>query len=630
MARILEDISALVIRAVLQHRALQLIALAILLPILATLRAILVIRQWYRHTPKAPRSPVITVESVAGGMFPPRSRQHSDATTAAGPISPVKSRPARRSRVTSVTSDGSSITSTTGLRRTAAGSMDSLPLAPPASDLLEPGAAAWIGMRTSMSADYSSDTSSTLPGRADKYKRKLRDLWNSPLPAIMTHPRHRGRRGSGTASSQVSMSSAHSGSTATATALPDVAPLAIVRTPASVFASLADFQYPDRYFTLPNGLRVHYIDVDPIEVGAAPGVRRTRNGRTMILLHGALAWSYHYRKIVPILLDLGYRVIAIDFPGHGKSDKPMQPSSVTLGLYVSTLIEFFTSILHPLVPQPPTAPGAPPSAIPIIASPVFVVAQGMSAAVAALAIKDSPAVSMGTAGLTILSGYAPPHRDAIPALDQLPALLAATAASICRVAVALHRGLASWVPRPSRVAAASCTRTGTTVAGYDTPYTGGSAFPVAPLASPLHFPVPVIGEIPIERVAAVFAPGTAASKGLDPAPLTTGERWAARLARVAHVLDRETALEMDAAKLALREWASTGTKVAVMWGRNDRVWPVALGEWWADLCDAPLRVFDGAGHYLAEDEPVRLAHALDEVVVARVAERSVGAAGFAG
>ncbi|KAJ3373876.1 hypothetical protein GGF31_008761 [Allomyces arbusculus] len=624
---ILEDVPALVICVVLQHRTLQLIALAILLPILATLRAMLAVQQWYQHTPKAPRSPVITVENVTSGTFPSRSRQPSDATTAAGPISPVKSRPARRSRVTSVASDGSSITSATGLRRSAAGSMDSLPLTPTTTDLLEPGTAAWIGMRPSMSADYtSSDSSSTLPGRADKYKRKLRDLWNSPLPTIMTHPRHRARRGSGTASSQVSMSSVHSGSTATATALPDVAPLAIVRTPASAFASLADFQYPDLYFTLPNGLRVHYIDVDPIEVGAAPRVRRTRNGRTMILLHGALAWSYHYRKIIPILLDLGYRVIAIDFPGHGKSDKPMQPSSVTLGLYVSTLIEFFTFVLHPLIPQPPTALGAPSSAISIIASPVFIVAQGMSAAVAALAIKDSPAVSMGTAGLTILSGYAPPHRDAIPGLDQAPALLAATTASICRVAVALHRGFASWVPRPSRVAAASCTRTATAVQGYDTPYTGGSAFPVAPLVSPLHFPVPVIGEIPIERVAAVFAPGSAASKGLDPAPLTSGERWAARLARVAHVLDRETALEMDAAKLALREWASHGTKVAVMWGRNDKVWPVALGEWWADLCDAPLRVFEGAGHYLAEDEPVRLAHALDEVVVARVAERT----GFAG
>jgi pimeloyl-ACP methyl ester carboxylesterase len=42
----------------------------------------------------------------------------------------------------------------------------------------------------------------------------------------------------------------------------------------------------------------------------------------VLCLHGQPSWSYLYRKMVPLLVASGLRVIAPDLPGYGKSDKP--------------------------------------------------------------------------------------------------------------------------------------------------------------------------------------------------------------------------------------------------------------------------------------------------------------------
>ena len=43
---------------------------------------------------------------------------------------------------------------------------------------------------------------------------------------------------------------------------------------------------------------------------------------TIILLHGFPQTSYQYRKVIPILTNAGYRVIAPDYRGAGESSKP--------------------------------------------------------------------------------------------------------------------------------------------------------------------------------------------------------------------------------------------------------------------------------------------------------------------
>jgi tRNA(adenine34) deaminase len=86
-----------------------------------------------------------------------------------------------------------------------------------------------------------------------------------------------------------------------------------LRTPDSAFADLPDYPWAPRYISdLPSlaGLRMHYLDEGPHE------------GLTWLCLHGNPAWSYLYRKMIPVFLVAGHRVVAPDLIGFGKSDKP--------------------------------------------------------------------------------------------------------------------------------------------------------------------------------------------------------------------------------------------------------------------------------------------------------------------
>ena len=82
-----------------------------------------------------------------------------------------------------------------------------------------------------------------------------------------------------------------------------------VRTPDDCFKNLPDFPYAPNYVEV-DGLRLHYIDEGP------------KNGQVVVLLHGQPDWSYLYRKMIPLLVDAGHRVIVPDMIGMGRSDKP--------------------------------------------------------------------------------------------------------------------------------------------------------------------------------------------------------------------------------------------------------------------------------------------------------------------
>lgn len=94
-----------------------------------------------------------------------------------------------------------------------------------------------------------------------------------------------------------------------------------LRTPDARFAGLPDFAYAPHYVdTLPGyeGLRAHYLDEGPRDAA-----------RTYLCLHGEPTWSYLYRKMLPVLLESGARVIAPDFFGFGRSDKPVDDAAYT-------------------------------------------------------------------------------------------------------------------------------------------------------------------------------------------------------------------------------------------------------------------------------------------------------------
>ncbi len=70
------------------------------------------------------------------------------------------------------------------------------------------------------------------------------------------------------------------------------------------------------------GLRAHYLDVGP------------RNAdHTFLCLHGEPTWSYLYRKMMPVFLESGARIVAPDFFGFGRSDKPVQDATYTFNFH---------------------------------------------------------------------------------------------------------------------------------------------------------------------------------------------------------------------------------------------------------------------------------------------------------
>ena len=98
-------------------------------------------------------------------------------------------------------------------------------------------------------------------------------------------------------------------------------PRAVLRTPEACFAGLSDFPYRPHY-TEVGGLRIAHIDEGP------------RDGPTVLLMHGEPTWSYLYRKMIPLVVAAGYRVIAPDLIGFGRSDKPSQRSDYTYQRHV--------------------------------------------------------------------------------------------------------------------------------------------------------------------------------------------------------------------------------------------------------------------------------------------------------
>jgi haloalkane dehalogenase len=80
-----------------------------------------------------------------------------------------------------------------------------------------------------------------------------------------------------------------------------------VRTPEEVFAGLPDFPFEPRYREV-EGLRLAHLDEG--------------EGAPVVFVHGEPTWSFLWRKAIPPVRDAGYRCIAPDLVGFGRSDKP--------------------------------------------------------------------------------------------------------------------------------------------------------------------------------------------------------------------------------------------------------------------------------------------------------------------
>lgn len=115
-----------------------------------------------------------------------------------------------------------------------------------------------------------------------------------------------------------------------------------VRTPAARFEHLPAYPWAPHYVSdLPAlaGLRMHYLDEGPAQ---APLV--------FLCLHGCPGWSYQYRKMLPIWSTAGHRVVAPDFIGFGKSDKPKREAAHTFEFHRQSLLQLVQKLdLHNIV-----------------------------------------------------------------------------------------------------------------------------------------------------------------------------------------------------------------------------------------------------------------------------------------
>ena len=107
-----------------------------------------------------------------------------------------------------------------------------------------------------------------------------------------------------------------------------------LRTPDERFSNLPDFDYPVSYADdIPGyeGLRGAWIDTGAKDAD-----------RVFLCLHGEPSWSFLYRKMIPVFLESGARVVAPDLLGFGRSDKPAEQSDYSFDFhrdYLLRLIE---------------------------------------------------------------------------------------------------------------------------------------------------------------------------------------------------------------------------------------------------------------------------------------------------
>lgn len=108
------------------------------------------------------------------------------------------------------------------------------------------------------------------------------------------------------------------------------------RTPDAHFDNLPGYDFAPHYIeTLSGyeGLRVHYIDEGPKDAD-----------RVFLCLHGQPSWAYLYRKMIPVFLESGARVIAPDWLGFGRSDKPVDDDVYTYHFHRNMMMAFIEAL----------------------------------------------------------------------------------------------------------------------------------------------------------------------------------------------------------------------------------------------------------------------------------------------
>jgi haloalkane dehalogenase len=103
----------------------------------------------------------------------------------------------------------------------------------------------------------------------------------------------------------------------------------VFRTPDERFEGLPGYDFEPHYVEV-EGLRMHYLDEG--------------EGDPVVCFHGEPTWSYLYRKMIPELVESGHRVIAPDYAGFGRSDKPTERRWYTYDRHVEAVTRLLEQV----------------------------------------------------------------------------------------------------------------------------------------------------------------------------------------------------------------------------------------------------------------------------------------------
>lgn len=106
---------------------------------------------------------------------------------------------------------------------------------------------------------------------------------------------------------------------------------AYIRTPEERFKGLHGYPFAPHYYQLQE-LRLHYVDEGPQQ---APVV---------LMMHGEPTWAYLYRRMIPLFVDAGYRALAPDLIGFGRSDKPLKISDYSYQGHVDWMLDWLRGL----------------------------------------------------------------------------------------------------------------------------------------------------------------------------------------------------------------------------------------------------------------------------------------------
>ena len=111
----------------------------------------------------------------------------------------------------------------------------------------------------------------------------------------------------------------------------------VLRTPDAAFAGITDFPFAPHYLEITDPddgtkLRVHYVDEGP------------RDAPVVLMMHGEPSWCYLYRKMIGPVVAAGYRVVAPDLIGFGKSDKPAKKTDYSYARHVGWMRQWIEAL----------------------------------------------------------------------------------------------------------------------------------------------------------------------------------------------------------------------------------------------------------------------------------------------